>query len=454
MAGRALSPAKALIGREPEVREHNKLNIAVVGSGIAGNVAAYELAKQHNVTIFEKNHRAGGHTDTHTVEVEGTQYAIDTGFIVFNDRTYPLFNKLLAELGVARRTTEMSFSVRSDAIDFEYNGSSLNGLFAQRLNLFRPKFYSLIAEILRFNKQATTVLEQGQETTLGEFLIRGRYSEEFIHHYLIPMGAAIWSTDPAQMMQFPARFFVQFFSNHGLLDLHNRPTWYVVEGGSSQYLKPLLDACESTLRVKAPVQSVRRAKQGVLLKVHGEGEQHFDAVFLAAHSDQALRMLQDPTTLENQTLSAIRYQSNEVVLHTDERMLPKRRRAWAAWNYHLATKGDPVALTYNMNILQGIQSPTQFCVTLNHSEQIAPQSILKRLTYEHPVFTPAAVAAQQAHRAINGEAGRYYCGAYWRNGFHEDGVASALTAVRHFAADLASEQGRLSLQASWKVAHA
>ena len=410
------------------------MKIAVIGTGISGNVAAYHLQKQHEVTVFEANNHIGGHTHTHDIEWQGSQYAVDTGFIVFNEKTYPNFIQLLQELDVEARPTTMSFSVKSEINGLEYNGHSLNTLFAQRKNLFNPSFHLMIRDILRFNREAPLALHSYEsDLNLGDYLALNGYSEMFIDHYIIPMGAAIWSTDPRMMLKFPAGFFIRFFDNHGLLNVVDRPRWFVIRGGSREYVKPLVADFKHRIRLNSPVEAVWRYPTHVAVKPYGSPVENFDAIFIATHSDQALSMLQDASALERQVLGAIRYQQNEAVLHTDATVLPRSKRAWAAWNYHLlADQREQVAVTYNMNILQGLEAPVQFCVTLNNSSAIREDSIIKRITYEHPVYTRDSVAAQQRQPEINGVNRTYYCGAYWRNGFHEDGVVSALNALQHF----------------------
>ena len=411
-----------------------RLKIAVIGTGIAGNVAAYRLAREHDITVFEADSRIGGHTNTLDLEHEGHPYAVDTGFIVFNDRTYPNFNALLDELGVGWLDSDMSFSVQHEAAGLEYNGSTYNSLFAQRSNFFRPSFYRMIRDIVRFNQEAPALLEpDASELSLDEYLADGRYSREFIDHYIIPMGAAIWSAQPKLMGDMPARFFVRFFENHGLLNIYDRPTWRVVEGGSSRYVDELVAGHRDRIRLNTPVEAVRRLPGGVEIKARGLEAERFDHVFFACHSDEALDMLVDPTPSERAVLGAIPYQANDVILHTDASLMPKRRLAWAAWNYHILRRAeDRVAVTYNMNILQGIEAPVEFCVTLNNTAAIDPSKIIARFDYRHPMFTPGAVAAQERHAEISGVDRTYYCGAYWRYGFHEDGVVSALTALEQF----------------------
>lgn len=411
------------------------LKIAVIGTGIAGNVASYHLAREHQITVFEADDRIGGHTNTVDVEHKGKIYPVDTGFIVFNQSTYPHFIKLLEELGVEWQDSDMGFSVRHEISGLEYSGSTLNSLFAQRSNLLKPSFYRMIRDILRFNKMAPLLLEpNARDLSLATYLALGNYSNEFINHFIIPMGAAIWSAKPAVMRSMPAKFFVQFFHNHGMLRVNDRPVWRVIKGGSNRYVEALVAGFRDRIKLNSPVESVRRHGSHVSVKVRGQASEKFDQVFIACHADQALRILADPSGAETRLLKNFRYQNNEAILHTDETLMPKRRRAWAAWNYHIpAAQQSRVALTYNMNVLQGLDAPTQFCVTLNHDKAIDPQKVIKKFQYSHPVITPDAVAAQTQQALINGVQRTYFCGAYWRNGFHEDGVVSALNALEHFA---------------------
>jgi uncharacterized protein len=415
------------------------MKIAVIGSGIAGNVVAHRLYRAHEITVYEAASNVGGHTDTHSVEQDGRRYRVDTGFIVFNHRTYPHFTALLEELGVESQESSMSFSVRDDASGIEYNGTTLNSLFAQRRNLLRPSFLGMIRDILRFNRAAPALLAQpGGELPLGEFLTRERYGRAFVEHYIVPMGAAIWSTDPDAMLGFPARFFVKFLHNHGMLSVNDRPGWRTIQGGAARYVEKLAAPWRDRIRLNTPVEWLRRLPAGVIVKARGHEAARYDCAFLACHSDQALALLADPSSAEREVLGAIPYQRNEAVLHTDTRMLPRNRLAWAAWNYHMR-RGDhgPVAVTYNLNTLQRLDAPTPFLVTLNRSDAIDPARVIKRLTYHHPLFTPAGVSAQARQAELNRGRRTYFCGAYWRNGFHEDGVVSALEALGHFRNDLA-----------------
>ena len=423
------------------------MKIAIIGAGIAGNVAAYRLAPRHDITVFEADSRIGGHTNTIDVSQGGRQYAVDTGFIVYNDVTYPNFIALLGELGVTTQESEMSFSVRCERSGLEYNGASLNTLFAQRRNLFRPSFHRMLRDILRFNREAPALLDDRHNAlTLNDFLRDNGYSREFIEHYIVPMGAAIWSATPDGMGNVPAGFFVRFFHNHGLLSISDRPRWRVIVGGSQRYVDKLVAGHRHRIRLNAPVQWVKRHSAYVEVKTPDMEPERFDHVFMACHSDQALALLADPSRDEREVLGAIAYQRNEAVLHTDANLMPRSRRAWAAWNYHIPVAPRDserrVALTYNMNILQSLDAGEQFCVTLNHTDAIRPASIIRTIAYSHPIFTERAVAAQSRQRDINGVRGIYYCGAYWRNGFHEDGVVSAMNALRHLDEDLQRQPER------------
>ncbi len=418
------------------------MKIAIIGSGIAGLTIAHHLHPRHDIRVFEVGGHVGGHVHTHDVSLGGRRYAVDSGFIVFNNRTYPHFTRLLDDLGVESQASDMSFSVTCP--DFpggglEYNGTSLNALFAQRRNLLRPAFWNMVRDILRFNHEAPTLLsQQGDELALGDYLARGGYGRPFRDYYILPMGAAIWSTDPARMLDFPARLFVRFFHNHGLLALRDRPVWRVVRGGSRSYVERLIAPFRSRVHVDTPVLGLRRPPGQVWVRL-ADGVHRFDAVFVACHSDQALALLDDPTPTERAVLGAIPYQTNEAVLHTDQHLLPRRRLARAAWNYLMPREPqDRVCLTYDMNRLQRLMAPEPLCVTVNppeHGGAIDPARILARMSYHHPLFTPAAVAAQARHRDIDGTGNTYYCGAWWRNGFHEDGVVSAMDALRHFDED-------------------
>jgi predicted NAD/FAD-binding protein len=411
------------------------MRIAVIGTGIAGNVVAHRLSKEYDVTVFEANDYIGGHSNTITVPTADGDLQLDTGFLVFNDRTYPNFVDLLDELGVESQESSMSFSVKCAGSGLEYNGSTINSLFAQRSNLLRPSFYRMIRDILRFNREAPELLDCNDiELSLADYLGQQGYSEEFVRQYLIPMGAAIWSAEPDTMAKMPAAFFVRFFHNHGLLSVKDRPVWRVIRGGSREYVRKLVDNHRDRIRLNCPVSSVtRQPGRGVLIRSGGMEAESFDYVFLACHSDQALRLLKDALPIERQVLGAIPYQRNEAILHTDETLMPTRKLAWGAWNYHIPQADNPaVTVTYHLNRLQGLETSKQYFVTLNSDRPIRSGAVLKRITYEHPVFNIRSVAAQQRYGEINGLNRTFYCGAYWRNGFHEDGVVSALAALAQF----------------------
>lgn len=408
------------------------MKIAIIGGGISGLTTAYRLTGQHDITLFEANDYLGGHTNTVDVEIDGERHSIDTGFIVFNDRTYPNFISLLKELGVPWRPTSMSFSVRCDEANLEYNGSSLNGLFAQRRNMLRPSFYRMLADILRFNREAPEVVlgRSHDDATVGEFLGQYRYSREFAEHYLLPMGAAIWSCPLGTFAEFPIRFIVEFYKNHGLLSIRHRPTWYVIDGGSKTYVAKMAERFREKIRLSTPIEKVQRTKTEVIVKPRNGPSEPFDHVVFACHSDQSLRILADPNPVEQEVLSEFPYGHNVAVLHTDTRVLPRQRRAWASWNYWYTGRpaevtSQAVCVTYFMNSLQHIRSQQTFNVTLNHSELIDPARVLRTFQYQHPIFTVRRAAAQSRHRELINVNRSSYCGAYWGNGFHEDGVVSA-----------------------------
>lgn len=405
------------------------MRIAIVGSGIAGLTAAYLLNKKYDITLFEADSRLGGHTATVDVQENGRELAIDTGFIVFNDWTYPNFIKLMEQIGVGSQPTDMGFSVCSDSDSFEYAGNNLNSLFAQRSSLLSPGHWRMLRDIVRFNRAAVEDWRAGKlddSLSLGEYLANNGYSEEFTYRYLVPMGSAIWSASMTQMLGFSVSFFVRFFYNHGLLNIFNRPQWRVIKGGSREYIAPLVSSFADKIRLSTPVQRVQRSADGVVVSANGE-EMAFDAIVFACHSDQALQCLADPSGDERSLLEAIPYAANSVVLHTDTALLPRHRRSWASWNYRLQSERDQLpVLTYNMNILQRLDCEQTYCVTLNAEDAIDPEKIVQRFEYAHPQFSVAGMQAQGQWEKINGVNRTWYCGAYWANGFHEDGVNSAL----------------------------
>ncbi len=408
------------------------MKIAIIGSGISGLTSAYLLNRSHEITLFEASDWIGGHTHTVQVTVNGQRHAVDTGFIVFNDWTYPHFIRLLGELGVRFKPTEMSFSVRDPDSGLEYNGNTLNSLFSQRSNLLSPGFWGMLRDILRFNREAQRDLAEqriAEHTTLGDYLRSNGYGKRFTEHYIVPMGAAIWSMSLDDMLNFPLQLFVRFFKNHGLLSVSNRPQWQVIEGGSSAYIAPLTASISERIRLNCPVHRVERDEHGVT--VHSKaGIERYDKVIFACHSDQALQLLAKPSSAEQSILGALPYAENDVVLHTDTRLLPDRKLTWASWNFRLGARGQQAAVTYNMNILQGLQSDATLCVSLNQRAQIDPLKVLAQYTYAHPQYSLAAVAAQARWEELDGAQHTWYCGAYWANGFHEDGVVSALRVAR------------------------
>jgi len=416
------------------------MKIAIIGSGISGLTSAYLLNKKHDITLFEKNSYVGGHTHTHEIEYNDQKLFIDSGFIVYNERTYPNFIKILDQLGVERQITRMGFSVKSSKINLEYSGHSLNGLFAQRSNLFSPSYLNMLRTMLRFNKESRKDLNSlNPNLTLGGYLKVNNYSKIFIQNFIIPIGAAVWSTSPTNMMDIPAIFFIRFFENHGMLQILDRPKWWVIKGGSKSYVEKIIKNFKDRILLSTPVHSVKRIKNKINISYGSLDckEEVFDSVIFATHSNQSLKILNDPSELEKTILGSLPYQKNDAILHYDESILPKRKNAWSSWNYLLdkdSTK--PISLTYNMNILQSLSSSRTFCVSLNSKDLIDPNKILKRLNYEHPLFTLEGLKAQKRKHEISGKRNTFYCGAYWRNGFHEDGVVSALDVCKNFGEEL------------------
>lgn len=405
------------------------MRIAVVGSGIAGLGSAWLLSQAHDVVLYEADARLGGHTHTHDVRIAGRDYAVDSGFIVHNRAHYPLLSRFFETLGVATQRTTMSFSVHSDASAVEYNATSLDGLFCQRRNLASPRFLGMVADLLRFYRQAPRLLEEtGEGPTLGEYLERHRYGAAFRDEHLVPMASALWSSPPRQVLDFPAKYLATFMANHSMLQVAGRPQWRVVQGGSRRYVDALQAQWRVEARTGTPVRGIVRNADGVDVHADG-GADRFDHVVLACHSDQALGLLADADEAERAVLGAIAYQANDAVLHTDTRLLPRNRKAWAAWNAHVpADPAAPCTVSYCMNLLQGIDAPdtTTFVVTLNRSDAIDPAKVIARMTYHHPVYTHASVAAQSRKAQIQGRRRTWFAGAYWGWGFHEDGLRSAV----------------------------
>jgi predicted NAD/FAD-binding protein len=414
------------------------MRIAIIGSGIAGMTAAHLLSEDHEVVVYEASDYIGGHTNTVDVHLNGNRYAVDTGFIVFNEQTYPNFIKLLNRLGVDWQLSNMSFSVQCEKTGLEFSPSTLNSLFIQRRNLLRPSFYRMVWDVLRFKRDSEELLKTDDyELTLDAYLTQGGYSHTFVEHFIIPMGEAIWSADPVKFNEFPARYFAQFFKNHGFLNVKNQPQWLTIKGGSKQYVEPITRPYRDRIRLNCPVVSVRRNADHVELTPQGGDAERYDQVVIAAHSDQALAMLSDASDAERNILGVIPYQENLAVLHSDESVLPSKPAAWASWNYHIPkTELGRVAVTYDMNILQSLGAPVEFCVSLNLSEAVDPSKVYQKLVYHHPVYNPQSLNARLHHSEINGVNRTYFCGAYWGYGFHEDGVNSALEVCKHFGLSL------------------
>jgi predicted NAD/FAD-binding protein len=414
------------------------MRIAVVGSGISGLTCAYLLSQKYDVQLFEKNDRLGGHTATKAIHYDGADYHIDTGFIVFNDWTYPNFIRLLERLGVSSQATEMGFSVSCEQSGLEYSGDSLNTLFAQRRRIVSPTYWRFVMDILKFNRSAKEDLAAEKidaNMTLGQYLKIGGYSKLFVDKYLVPMGSAIWSMSCEAMLDFPLQFFVRFFKNHGLLNVNDRPVWRTIQGGSHSYIEPLVESFKDRIQLNADVSAISRTEGDVTITVNG-GAQTFDHVVLACHSDQALKLLQDPSREERDVLSAIAYENNEVVLHADTALLPDNPLTWSSWNYRIKQQKQTLpTLTYNMNILQKIQSEHTFCVTLNDTGSIKPEKIIGQYQYAHPQFTLAGEKSKARWSEISGHRATSYCGAYWHNGFHEDGVVSAIRVAKYLGVD-------------------
>ena len=410
------------------------MKIAIIGTGISGLTSAYLLAEDHEVVVFEANDYIGGHTNTVDVKLDGQQYSVDTGFIVFNEKTYPNFVKLMTRLGVGWQNSVMSFSVQCAKTGLEFSPSNLNSLFIQRRNLLRPSFYRMLWDVMRFKRDSEELLKADDYSiTLAAFLKGKGYSRSFIEHFIIPMGEAVWSADPVKFNEFPARYFAQFFKNHGFLNIKDQPQWLTVKGRSRQYIKPITKSFADRIRLNCPVTSIRRSDNGVEVCPNNQPAEQFDQVVIAAHSDQALGMLADPSDAEKNILGAIPYQENEAVLHTDESLLPSKKAAWASWNYHIPKEETGrVAVTYDMNILQSIGAPEELCVSLNLATAINVDKIHRRYIYHHPVYNPESLSARQSHSEISGVNRTHFAGAYWGYGFHEDGVRSAVEVCKYF----------------------
>lgn len=415
------------------------MRIAIVGTGISGLTCAHLLGERHDITVFEGAWRPGGHTNTVRVDLEDESHDVDTGFIVYNERSYPGLVRLFERLDVPTKASDMSFSVSDTKTGIEWRATSPNTVFAQRRNAVRPEFVRMLADIVRFNRAMRRRLDDGvpHGVTLRDLLRSGGWSEGLAEWYLAPMVSAIWSAPRTQALEIPAHTFARFFENHGLLQLGAQPQWRTVHGGARVYVERILRPLGDRVRLGAAVTKVIRHHTGVELLSERDGLESFDHVVLSCHSDQSLALLGDPTTAEREVLGAIRYQPNCAVLHTDERLLPRTRRAWASWNYRLPSGEEKGAtVTYHLNRLQSIESAHDICVSLNPAEAIDPDRVVATFEYAHPLLDAGAVAAQGRYPEINGSRGTWYCGAYWGYGFHEDGVQSALRVCRAFGVSL------------------
>jgi uncharacterized protein len=410
------------------------MKIAIVGTGVSGLVAAHLLHRGHELVVYEAGGRVGGHANTVAVESESGKHWIDTGFIVFNDRNYPHFERLLVELGVATHASQMSFSVSDGRGGFEYAGTP-RGLFARPRHLASPAFLGMLRDWRRFNREAQALVGlNGTAPSLGLWLEERGFSRHFIERLIVPQASAVWSADPEQMWSFPASFMAEFFDNHGMFSLRDRPRWRTVSGGSIRYVEAITAPWRDRIRLRAPVRRIERLADGVRIEADGCESENFNEVVIATHSDQALATLADPSEAEREILGAIPYQRNEAVLHTDTSLLPRRRTAWSSWNFHLSERpAGRTTVTYWMNKLQRLRTDRQFLVTLNRGEAIDPAKVLRRFSYDHPVYTAEGVHAQTQHAEISGVRHTHYCGAYWGWGFHEDGVLSAIRACARIA---------------------
>lgn len=421
------------------------MRIAIIGSGISGLYAAHRLHHHHEITVFEAAHYPGGHSNTVDVTLDGRDYAVDTGFIVYNERNYPLFSRMLSELGVTTEPSEMSFSFSCRNSGLEYAGTNLNSLFAQRGNLLRPDFLRMVRDIIRFNRLEQDLLDADADLSLGDFLHTAGLSGSVAGDYLVPMAAAIWSSDPAKILEMPAAWFGRFFSNHGLLQVANQPQWRTIRGGSREYVARLTAPFRDRILLNSRVEYVRRGNARATVKARGLDARIFDAVIMACHSNQALRLLRDPSTLEREILGALPYQRNEAVLHTDTRLLPKEPRAWASWNYHrFRGASDAVSVTYNLSRLQNLRTAEPLLLTLNATNAIDSRHVIRTMRYMHPFYDRAGIKARARRSEISGRRNTWYCGAYWGYGFHEDGVQSAAEICTALATEDSLEQLHLS----------
>ena len=418
------------------------MRIAIIGTGISGLTCAHLLGEHHDITVFERGERPGGHTNTVRVELGDETHDVDTGFIVYNERNYPGLVRLFDRLDVPTKPSDMSFGVSDGASGVEWRTTSPNTVFAQRRNALRPEFLRMLTDIVRFNRRARRLLAAGisEQLTLEDLVAEGNWSRRMVNWYLAPLVSAIWSAPPDDALKIPAATFARFFDNHGLLQLGAQPSWRTVDGGARTYVERIVNPLGDQLRLATPVAKVIRRPDGVEVLTDRHGLEHFDHVILAGHSDESLAILGDPTPAEREVLGSIRYQPNTAVLHTDERLLPRTPRARASWNFRLDHTSDGrsggATVTYHMNRLQSIDSRHQICVTLNESHAVDPNKILGVFEYAHPVLDTPAVAARKRYDEISGIGSTWYCGAYWGYGFHEDGLQSALRVCRAFGVEL------------------
>jgi len=413
------------------------MKIAIIGTGISGLTTAHLLHKNFDIQIFEANDYIGGHTHTIPVQTESGSYMIDTGFIVFNETTYPNFCKIMNSLGVEYQPTEMTFSVKCQHTGVEYSAHSLNTLFAQRKNIFSPVHYRMIWDLFRFRREFDSLVDHKYDNEpLVPYLKNKGYSTRFIELFVLPITASLWSAGLDKSKNFPLGTFVRFFKNHGFLDIKNQFQWQVIKDGSQAYIPKLTEPFKNHIQLNCPVTSIKRQEEKIVL-IHKKGTETFDHVILAVHSDQALALLADPSEPEKEILGTIGYQPNDVILHTDTAILPSKESVWASWNYVIPEESQETAtLSYDMNILQGIRAPEEFTVSLNQRQMIDPTKIIGTYRYDHPLYTPQVPAAQNRHNEISGVHRTHFCGAYWGYGFHEDGVKSGLEVCKYFGKEL------------------
>ena len=418
------------------------MKVAIIGSGISGLTAAHYLHNAHEIKLYEKNSYIGGHSNTINVHEGNRVVPIDTGFIVFNDWTYPHFEELISQLDIQVENSEMSFSAKCESSNFTWCGKGIKGLALNKNNWHQTKSYQILFDFLRFNYLAKSLLEKSNsQLTLGEFLSRHNFTQTFINYYILPMGAAIWSSSMNDIYEYPAHSFLSFFNNHGLLNIKDRPQWKTIVGGSREYVKELTRPFIDKIQLNSKIEHIDRYNNRIAIHQQDGVTEFFDHVIMACHSDEALSLLKNPTDNERNTLSKIKYQYNEAVLHNDASLMPNDKKAWSSWNYLLPKdKSDNAKVTYYMNRLQPLKTDKDYFVTLNLTSRINPKKIIRKIAYQHPVFDSMAINAQLNKHILNGDQNTWYCGAYWRNGFHEDGVWSAVTTIEQFNQEVSDAQ--------------